>query len=89
MELLRLNDQQRIVLLDFLGYAVKDGIVVSKGTEKPHICPYTEEPVRFKDVSVMPGSTIIFNTTALSLAQYFSEHPEGEDSDSKCQMKTA
>ena len=89
MEFLKLSDQEKRVLLDFLGYAVsKEGIVLSKGNNKPHICPYTGEPVRFKDASVMPGSTVIFNTSVLALAEYFSEHVENkEDSDNECQRK--
>lgn len=85
MKFIELTDQQKTVLLDFLGYAVKDGIVFSKKDNKPHICPYTREPVRFSEASVMPGSTIVFNTNALTLAEYFSEHVE--NGEIKCQRK--
>ncbi len=78
MQLLKLTVDQKIILLDFLGYKVKNGIIYKKD-DTPCKCPYTKEPVRFCDASIMPGSTILFNTTALTLAEYFSEYVENEE----------
>ena len=62
------------------------GIILSKKTNKPIECPYTKELVHFDKASVMPDSTIVFNTTPLTLAEYFSDNIEsGED---ECQKKT-
>ncbi len=72
--MITLTNEQKLVLFDFLGYKVKNNILVLKKTDKQQICPYTKEPVRFNEASVMPGSTVIFNTNALTLAEYFSEH---------------
>jgi len=77
MEFIKLSEEAKKVLLDFLGYKVdENGIVLSKDTNQPHICPYTGEPVRFDAASIMPGSTVVFNTSILTLAEYFSEHIE-------------
>ncbi len=84
MQFIRLFDAEKKILLDFLGYGVnKDGIVVSKDN-KMLICPYTGEPIRFKDASVMPGSTVIFNTSPFTLAEYFSKHVECGDNNDRC-----
>ena len=77
MEFLKLTDQQKETMLNFLGFFVNnEGIICSKENNKIIICPYSNEPVRFKDASIMPGSTVIFNTSALNLARYFSEYIE-------------
>lgn len=86
MKLIELTDEEKVVLLDFLGYKVKCGTVISKETNKPHDCPYTGVPVKLSNASVMPGSTVIFNTTPLTLAKYFSEHVENRGC--TCQKKT-
>ncbi len=84
MKFIKITDKEKEALLEFLGYAVnKDGLVVSKETGKLVECPYTRESVRFETASIMPGSTVIFNTTELALAQYFSEHIE--NGERKCQ----
>lgn len=84
MQFIKLSDEEKRVLLDFLGYSVnEEGIVVSKENNRPHICPYTGEPVRFDIVSVMPGSTVVFNTSILTLAEYFSEHVEDGEIDAR------
>lgn len=76
MLFIKLTSKEKRVLLDCLGYDVKNGAVFTKKDGEPHICPYTERPVMLEEASVMPGSTVVFNTTELSLAQYFTEHEE-------------
>jgi hypothetical protein len=81
MEMIHLTDEQKRTILDFLDYSVDEkGVIISKKDNKPYMCPYTGDPVLFNKVSIMPGSTVIFNTSPLTLAQYFSEHVEnGEE----------
>ena len=80
MQFVKLSDEAKIMILDFLGFERnEEGIVVSKSDKKILICKYNGDPVRFADASIMPGSTIIFNTTPLSLSEYFSEYVEKEE----------
>jgi hypothetical protein len=75
MDILKITEREKKVLLDFLGYKTnKAGIVISKDTGKSIFCPYTKEPVKFNKASIMPGSTVIFNTDALTLSEYFTEY---------------
>jgi hypothetical protein len=69
--------EERKVLLDILGYEVGDGgIILNKNTKEQHKCPYTDEVVFIENASIMPGSTMVINTTELSLAEYLTQHIE-------------
>ena len=37
---------------------------------------YTGDPVKLKNASILPGSTIIIDTNSFSLAEYFEEFRE-------------
>ena len=74
-----LTNEEKKLLLDILDFEInKEGIIFEKGTGKPYICPITEERVHFKNASILPGSTVIINTSALTLAEYFSKFLEKE-----------
>lgn len=65
--------EEKKILLDILGYEVGEaGIILDKNTKKKHICPITESVVFIENASVLPGSTVVINTTELSLAEYFT-----------------
>ncbi len=68
-----IGDTEKELLLDILNFDVdENGIIIERGTGSPHICPITREKVRFNDASILPGSTVLINTSAISLSEYFS-----------------
>ena len=72
-----INIEQKTALMDILGYYVdENGIIFDKETNNQHICPITDEPVLIDNASILPGSTIIINTTELSLSEYFTDYFE-------------
>jgi len=69
-------DEKRI-LLEVLGYEIGEaGIIINKDTRKEHICPITGSVVFIENASVLPGSTVVINTSELSLAEYFTQFVE-------------
>ncbi len=69
-----INIEQKTALMDILGYYVDEkGIIFDKKTNMQHICPITDESVSIDNASILPGSTIIINTTELSLSEYFTD----------------
>lgn len=74
-----LNIEEKKVLLDILGYDVGEGnIVLDKKTKEKHICPITGDVVFVENASILPGSTVIINTSELSLSEYFTNYAEKE-----------
>lgn len=72
-----INIGEKMILLDALGYEIGEaGIIINKDTRKEHICPITGRVVFIENASVLPGSTVVINTTELSLAEYFTEFIE-------------
>lgn len=70
-----LIESEKKFLLDSLGYGLnKEGFIINNKTKKIHKCPITKENVRLSDASILPGSTIIINTNALTLSEYFSRY---------------
>ena len=75
-----LNDENKKLLLDFLGFTIDaDNLVVDKSNNKRVICPYSNKYVHLSNASVMPGSTIIINTSPYTLSCYISEFLKGEN----------
>ena len=78
-KIINLTDEQKTVLLDALGYGVdEDGYVVEleapDGTQNKRVKDrYTNEDVKLENASVLPGSTIIIDTNAFSISEYFEE----------------
>ncbi len=69
--------EEKRILLDILGYEVGEtGIILNKETKEEHICPITETVVFIENASVLPGSTVVINTSELSLAEYFTRFVE-------------
>lgn len=69
------EDVKREILLAY-GYDVdEDGFVIGPDGE-PHEDPYTGEEVLLEGASILPGSAIVINTSAISLSRYIREHLE-------------
>ncbi len=69
--------EEKKVLLDILGYGVGEaGIILDNETKKEHICPITGSVVFIENASILPGSTVVINTSELSLAEYFTKFVE-------------
>ncbi len=77
IKLMKLGLEEKRVLLDILGYEVnEDGVILDKKTKKEHRCPITGDIVFIENASILPGSTVVINTSALSLAEYFTRYVE-------------
>lgn len=78
-KIINLTDEQKVVLLDAIGYGTdEEGYVVefnsADGVQNKRVLDrYTGEPVKLKNASILPGSTIIIDTNSFSLAEYFEE----------------
>ncbi len=73
----KIGIEERKALLDILGYEVnEDGIIIVKETGREYKDPITEEVVFIENASVLPGSTVIINTSELSLAEYVTRYLE-------------
>lgn len=69
--------EEKALLLDILGYDIDDdGVIFNKETREQHVCPVTNELVTINSASILPGSTIIMNTTELALSEYFMDYVE-------------
>lgn len=74
---IELNEEERKLFLDILEYQVdQEGFIVDKKTNKHYICPLSKSKVPLSSSSILPGSTIILNTSALTLSEYFSRYIE-------------
>ncbi len=74
---IEINEQEKKLLLDILDYHVDDeGFIVDKKTNKHYICPLSKTKIPLSSSSILPGSTIILNTSALTLSEYFSRYIE-------------
>ncbi|MBI2523008.1 hypothetical protein HYW19_01335 [Candidatus Woesearchaeota archaeon] len=75
-ETIILSKEDKKILLETLGYTVdKEGFVLSANKDR-EICPFTNNPIKLEDASIMPGSLIIMNTTPVTLSEYFYQYPD-------------
>jgi len=66
----------RVALLKALGLDVDEkGVYVTKDGN-PVIDGYIDKPVRFENMAIFPGSTIVLDDNPLSIASYIEEHGE-------------
>lgn len=73
----KIDITEKKILLDILGYAVdENGMVLNKERNEKHICPITKEVVFVENASVLPGSTVVINTSELSVAEYLTKFVE-------------
>ncbi len=74
-----LNDEQKLVLLKSLDYDVDyNGYIVDKNNKKV-ICKYSNQPILFKNASILPGSTVIVNTSLITISEYISDYLEPDE----------
>ncbi len=77
MQFENLGLEEKEILLGILGYYVdENGMIFNRETGKEHLCPVTNDVIFIENASVLPGSTVVMNTTDLSLSEYFLEHLE-------------
>lgn len=73
----KLNLDEMHTFLDIIGYETdEDGVIIDKETKEEYISPVTEQTVFIENASVLPGSTIIVDTSELSLSEYFTKYLE-------------
>jgi len=73
----KIGIEERKVLLDILGYEVnEDGIVIDKNTGEEYKDPITGDVVFIENASILPGSTVIINTSELTLSEYITKYLE-------------
>lgn len=76
-----LTDAQKLFLLKSLDYNLdENGYVVDQNNKKV-ICRYSKQPVLFKNASILPGSTIIVNTSLISISEYITDYLEPDELD--------
>lgn len=76
---MEIKDSEKLVLLKALGYSVnKHGFIIEDLNNKIVWCRYTNVPVKFEEASILPGSTVVINTTPVSLSSYIEEFLEDE-----------
>lgn len=72
-----LTPEEKKILLDALGFAVnKDGTIIHNVDKLQVKDPITNEPVKFENANILPGSTIILDNNPASLALYFARYYE-------------
>lgn len=72
-----LDVEGKEILLHALGYTVdEDGYIVDEEKNELYKDPIDGEEVHIEDASILPGSTIIINTTPLSLSEYITRYIE-------------
>ncbi len=72
-----MNDAERKLLLDILDFEIdEEGFIVDKKTKRHYICPLSKTKVPISSSSILPGSTIVLNTSALTLSEYFTRYLE-------------
>ncbi len=73
----KIGIEERKVLLDILGYEVnEDGIIIDKNTGEEYRDPITGDVVFIENASILPGSTVIINTSELTLSEYITKYLE-------------
>jgi ABC-type taurine transport system ATPase subunit len=76
---LKLNDIQKLTLLKLLDYNVDNNKFIIDSDGKKVICPYSKRPVKFENASILPGSTIIINTSLITMSEYVSDYLESTE----------
>ncbi|HLM91841.1 MAG TPA: hypothetical protein VK424_07335 [Thermoplasmata archaeon] len=60
-------------VLHELGYG-SDGKYVLESNGDKHVDPYSNVPVTLDNMIIMPGSVLVLDDNALSIASYIEEH---------------
>lgn len=78
-----LSDSQKTLLLELLDFGVDSQGFITDSSSNRVVCRYTHEFVSLKTASILPGSTIIINTSAYTLSSYMSEFLEAAEDDAR------
>lgn len=71
-----LSDLQKRILLKALGYDLDaEGFIIDENRSRI-ICKYSRVEVPFESASILPGSTIIINTSPYTISKYIEEYLE-------------
>lgn len=73
---LSLSDEKKKILLKALGYSVDINDYVIDENGKRVLCKYSGVEIPFINASILPGSTIIINTSPYTLSKYLEEYLE-------------
>ena len=74
---LNLTRDKKKLLLRALGYGIDSkGFVIKTETKRKAWCTYSKRPVHFNEVGILPGSTILINSTPTALSKYIEEYLE-------------
>jgi len=75
-EVLSLSEKDLKLLLEILGYKISENknILDSEGNEV--VCPFTKDKIQLDNLSIMPGSIVLMNTTPVTLSEYFYQYPD-------------
>ena len=72
-----LDYDRKVILLNALGYGVdREGYIIEEDTKKRVVCKYTNKYVKINGASILPGSTVIINTSPVTLSEYIEEYLE-------------
>lgn len=72
--LYELDDDQRVDLMNQLGYSIDSKGFLIDEQKNFLLCKYSKEPVHIDKAGVLPGSILIINVTPLTMAQYYMEY---------------
>ncbi len=79
MDLFSLRNEPKefkLKLLKALGLDVDEKGVFVVRDGQPVIDAYIDKPVRFDNMAIFPGSTIVIDDNPLSIASYLEEHEQ-------------
>ncbi len=72
-----LTPDEKKIVLDALGFGIdENGNVMGHVDKIPVKDPITNEPIKFENANILPGSTIILDNNPVSLAFYFARYYE-------------
>lgn len=69
--------EEKKIVLDALGFGIDgNGNICGHVDKLPVKDPITNEPIKFENANIFPGSTIILDNNPVSLAYYFARYYE-------------
>ena len=78
IKLLQAGNDDRIKILEKLGYKIdSEGYVLEKN-KKRAICKYSDKNIHINNAAILPGSVVVINANLLTMSQYFVEHGNDE-----------
>ncbi len=72
--IVKVNLEEKKAILEMLGYDIDNGKLIINETQKIHKCPINKRPVTLEEASIVPGSTLVIKSDAISFAEYFAQY---------------